>query len=222
MSAKILLVEDNAHYMEINKTALVKHGYTIYEATNLSDGRKLFLEHAPDLIVLDIMLPDGNGLLLCEELREGSQVPILFVSAKKEDDDVMAGFDVGGDDYLTKPYSLGVLLKRVEAVLSRTRQVPDKLIKGLLVLNLLSNEVLFDNTKLDINKGREFDVLFFLAKREGQIFTAEQIYEQVWGQPMVGDDNPIRKTISALRKKLEVAGYTITNEQGKGYVFEVG
>jgi len=221
MSATILLVEDNPHHMKINSEALSMKGYKTLEADTLAKGRKLFLEHAPDLILLDIMLPDGNGLELCEELRRGSDVPILFLSAKKEDEDVLKGLDIGGDDYLTKPYSINILVKRVENALEKSRRVPDKLIKGRLVLDLLSNTVTYDDVDLEI-KGRAFDVLFFLAKRENQIFTSAQIYEKVWNQPMLGDDGSIRTVIKTARNKLENTDYTISTEHGKGYTFERG
>ena len=220
MSAKILLVEDNPHYMKINSEFLAMKGYTVFEAETLAKGRELLLKEKPDLIVLDIMLPDGDGLELCEELRKGGDVPILFLSAKKTDDDIVAGFAAGGDDYLTKPYGLGVLLMRVQNVLAKSRSVPDTLMKGRLVLDLLSNSVTFDGRDLEI-KGKAFDVLFFLAKRENRMFTSEQIYEQVWGQTMAGDNNAVKKTISVLNNKLENTDYIISNEYGKGYSFVV-
>ena len=223
MSEVILIVEDNPHHMKISSRALATKGYKVLEADTLAKGRELFLREAPDLIILDIMLPDGNGLELCEELREGrSEVPILFLSAKRTNEDIEAGFDAGGDDYLPKPYNLNILIRRVGAQLRRSRQVPDDLIKGRLILNLLSNKATFDGINLEIKKGKEFDVLFFLAKREGRIFSAEQIYEAVWEQDMMGDDTPIRKIIPELRRKLENTDYTVTTLHGKGYIFEQG
>lgn len=130
MSATILLVEDNQHYLKINQKILSSKGYKVLEAETLAKGRELFLQEKPELIILDIMLPDGNGLELCEELRAGNDVPILFVSAKKADDDIIAGFEAGGDDYLPKPYGLEILLKRVETILNRTNRGPDITNKG--------------------------------------------------------------------------------------------
>jgi DNA-binding response OmpR family regulator len=134
MSAKILLVEDNPRYMEINKEALTKNGYTVFEAASLTKGREMFLKETPDLIVLDIALPDG-------------------------------------DDYLTKPYGLNVLLKRVEKILAKSKTVPDTLVKGRLSINILSGTVTFDGRELGVKKGKEFNVLLFLAKMENTVLT---------------------------------------------------
>jgi len=222
MSATILLVEDNHHYLKINREILSGKGYEVLEADTLAKGRALLLQETVALIILDVMLPDGNGIELCEELRKGSDVPILFLSARKADDDIIAGFEAGGDDYLSKPYSLDILLKRVEAILRRTGRIPDSIYKGALTLDPFSSSALLNGVDLGVKKGKEFDLLLFLATNEGKMLGAEQIYERIWNQPMLGDDGAIRRTVTALRKRLEKSGYTITSEYGKGYVFERG
>jgi len=186
----------------------------------LTQGRELLLKEQPDLIILDVMLPDGNGLGLCEEIRQGSNIPIIFLSGLKEEKEIVAGFESGGDVYLTKPYGLNVLVKNVEALLNRSRDIPDSLVKGRLILNIVSNSVTCDGKDTGIKNGKEFEVLFYLAKREDKIISAGQIYEQVWGQPALGDDSAVRNVVSKIRKKLEVSDYTIATEHGKGYVFE--
>ena len=221
MNATILLVEDNPHHMKINKEVLSSEGYRIIEAETLEKGRELFLKERPNLIVLDVMLPDGNGLNLCEELRRGSQVPILFLSAKKADDDVVAGFKAGGDDYLTKPFNFGVLVNRVEAILRRHNQVPELLTKGSLTLDVYAKKVKSGGNDLDI-KGKEFDVLLLLWQNENKHLTAESIYGKVWSQPMLGEDATLKSTISRLRKKLKGTVYTITSTRNEGYCFEKG
>jgi len=222
MSATILLIEDNPEIQNMNRRALTRSGYFVIEAATLAQGEALFESENPDLIILDIMLPDGNGLELCKQLRGKRNIPILFLSALGKETEILEGFKAGGDDYLSKPYDLNIMLAKVDVILRRTREVLDTLIKGRLALDLLSNSVTLDGADLDIGKGREFDVLFFLAKREGKTFSAEQIYESIWKQPMAGDDNAVKKILSALRKKLEPTGYMITNEYGKGYCFEIG
>jgi len=222
MSATILLVEDNHHYMKINSEILSAKGYRVLEADTLTKGRELFIQETPSLIILDIMLPDGNGIELCEELRKGSDVPILFLSAKKEDEDIIAGLGAGGDDYLPKPYSLNILLKRVEAMLNRASRIPDIIHRGALDIDIFASSVSLNGVELDIKKGKEFDVFFFLAKNEDKMFSVEQIYERIWKQPMSADDPAIRKIVTSLRKSLAHSGYTITSEYGKGYLFERG
>ena len=222
MPIKILLVEDNPHIQRANKKALVMRGYHVLEAETLAQGRELLLKEQPDLIVLDVMLPDGSGLGLCEEIRHGSNIPIIFLSGLKEEKEIVDGFESGGDVYLTKPYGLNVLVKNVEALLNRSRYIPDTLVKGRLILNIVSNSVTLDGNDLGIGAGKEFEVLLYLAKRENKIISAKQIYEQVWAQSALGDDTAVRNVVSKIRKKLELSDYTITTEHGKGYVFERG
>ncbi|MCL2249387.1 MAG: response regulator transcription factor [Oscillospiraceae bacterium] len=222
MTAKILLIEDNLHIQKANKKALAMQGYHVLEAGTITKGQELLLNEQPDLIILDVMLPDGSGLDLCEEIRRDSNIPILFLSGLKEDAEIVEGFESGGDVYLTKPYGLNVLVKNVESLLNRSRDVPDTLVKGQLVLSIISKSVTFADKDLNIKSGKEFDVLLYLAKREGKLVAAKQIYEQVWGHYMLKDDAAVRNIIPQIRKKLEITGYTITTEHGKGYMFERG
>ncbi|MCL2280118.1 MAG: response regulator transcription factor [Oscillospiraceae bacterium] len=222
MTAKILLIEDNLHIQKANKKALAMRGYHVLETGTIAKGRELLLNEQPDLIILDVMLPDGSGLDLCEEIRRDYNIPIIFLSGLKEDKEIVEGFESGGDVYLTKPYGLKVLVKNVDSLLSRSRDVPDTLVKGDIVLSIISQSVTFDGNDLDIKSGKEFDVLFYLAKREGKLVGAEQIYQQVWRQSMLGDDTAVRNIVSQIRRKLEITDYTITTERGKGYIFERG
>ena len=146
----------------------------------------------------------------------------MFLSAKKEDEDIIAGLGAGGDDYLPKPYSLNILLKRVEAMLNRASRIPDIIHRGALDIDIFASSVSLNGVELDIKKGKEFDVFFFLAKNEDKMFSVEQIYERIWKQPMSADDPAIRKIVTSLRKSLAHSGYTITSEYGKGYLFERG
>jgi len=222
MPGKILLVEDNPHIQQANKKALVMRGYRLLEAETLTQGRELLLKEQPDLIILDVMLPDGNGLGLCEEIRQGSNIPIIFLSGLKEEKEIVAGFESGGDVYLTKPYGLNVLVKNVEALLNRSRIIPDTLVMGRLILNMVSNSVTLDGKDLGISAGKEFEVLLYLAKRENKIISARQIYEEVWAQPVLKDETSVKIIISRIRKKLKSSGYTIISEHGKGYMFQRG
>ena len=219
MSATVLLVEDNPHTMKINRTALTRHGYRVIEAKTLSCGRDLFDKEKPNLIILDIMLPDGNGLRLCEELRGDSNVPILFLTALGQDNNIVEGLKAGGDDYLPKSYGLEVLITRVEALLRRANIVPDTLTKGNLTIKILSNEVFINGEKQRLAQN-EFSLLLLLAQNENRLFSAESLYEQVWGQPMANDTTALKNAIYRLRKALGSSGFTIAFERGIGYSFE--
>jgi DNA-binding response OmpR family regulator len=206
--------------MKINRTALTKHGYRVIEAETLSEGRDLFDKEKPNLIILDIMLPDGNGLQLCEELRGGSNVPILFLTALGQDNNIVEGLKAGGDDYLPKSYGLEVLITRVEALLRRANIVPDTLTKGNLTIKIPSNEVFINGEKQRLAQN-EFSLLLLLAQNENRLFSAESLYEQVWGQPMVNDTSALKNTVYRLRKTLKDSDYAITFERGEGYCFEI-
>ena len=220
MNSTILLVEDNPHYLKINREILSSKGYKVLEADTLAKGREIFLKEIPALIILDIMLPDGDGIMLCEELREGSDVPILFLSAKKADSDVIAGFEAGGDDYLPKPYSLSILLKRVEALLRRSSQMPEMLTKDALTLDPLAGQAFLDGEDLLLSQ-KEFSLLLLFFQNENKILSAEFIFEKVWKAPLGEDRNTLQALISNLRKKIVMSGYGIDARRGQGYVFSL-
>ena len=218
MSATILLVEDNPQIMEVNRDVLLSRGFRVLEAETVAEGRRLFEAKAPDLIVLDILLPDGNGLNLCEELRGGSNVPILFVTALGHNDEVIAGLQAGGDDYLPKPYDIKVFVERINALLRRGQVVPEAVTKGGLTLTSFSNQAFVNGENLGLTR-KEFDLLSLLLQNEDRLLNAETLYEKVWGQPMIEDTSAIRTIASRLRNKIEPSGYTVEVIRNKGYIF---
>lgn len=221
MKPKILLVEDNPHILGINRKSLILRGYRVVEAQTLEQGRMLFEEENPHLIILDIMLPDGNGLNFCEELRCGSSVPILFLSAKESDNDVLAGLKAGGDDYLTKPYKLEVMLGRVEALLRRSQRIPEVVKKGAIEIRVISGEATLNGNNLHLSP-KELSLLLLLMQNENRYFNVDVLFKQIWGEIMPENDTSVKNTIYRLRKKLDGSGFTITAERGKGYCFEKG
>ena len=216
----ILLVEDNEQVMDGNKRMLERAGYETACALMLADARALISERMPDLIILDIMLPDGSGLDFMAEVRstESSRTPILLLTGLRGVDDRVRGLKEGGDDYLTKPYDFEELLARVEALLRRAQSVPETIRKGTLVLETFSNNAFIGDEDLVLT-GREFDVLFMLVLNEDKMLRTEDIYEKIWKQPLTGDKNAIQTIISRLRKKIEPSGHGIEAVRKAGYIF---
>jgi len=220
----ILLVEDDKDIQEVNKNMLARRGgYTVRLAMNLAEARRLIIEAVPDIIVLDITLPDGNGLDFLQELRHDLNIPVLLLSALDESGDIVRGLKAGGDDYLSKPYDNDVLLARIETLLRRTAYLPKTLTKGSLILDIISGRAFIDNEgdNLDLLlTQKEFAVLLLLAQNERSVMSAAAIYKTVWKQSSRFDKNTLQATISNLRKKIEPSGCTITSSYNQGYGFE--
>lgn len=220
MSGKlILLVEDNQQIMRGNERMLTRRGYGVVTALTLLEARKALEVRMPDLIVLDIMLPDGSGLDFMSGLRRHSKLPILLLTGLTTPEDVVRGLTAGGDDYLAKPYDFGVFLARVEALLRRAEQIPEKLTRGRLSLDVAAGVAALDGTDLLLTQ-KEFALLLIFTQNVERFISAEYLYEKVWSQPMAGDSQALKKTIHNLRKKLENTGWRIEWCRGEGYCFE--
>ncbi len=219
--AVLLLVEDNREIMNINATALKMRGYEVLGAKNLKAGRELLAENDVDLIVLDILLPDGSGLDLCRELKQTRNTPILLLSALSTNDNIIEGLRTGGDDYLPKPYDVDVLLARIEALLRRAGSVPETLTLGPLTLDIVSGIAYLDRENLLLTQ-KEFAVLFLLVKNVERVVDKEDIFSAVWGQTTNDDRTALWTVISRLKKKLQPAqtGITISLRRPKGYILE--
>ncbi len=222
MSRTILLVEDNEHIMKINRDTLHNAGYRVLEAETAAQAREIFMEESPALIVLDIMLPDGDGLALCRRIRGDSNIPIIFLSAKKAKAEIIEGLKSGGDDYLPKPYDVDVLLARIEALLRRAGSVPETLTLGPLTLDIVSGIAYLNRENLLLTQ-KEFAVLFLLVKNAERIVDKDDIFKAVWGQTTNDDRTALWTVISRLKKKLQPAqtGITISMRRPKGYILEL-
>lgn len=216
---RILLVEDNEQIMQGNERLLIRRGYEVACALTLLDAQKVLKNKIPDLIVLDIMLPDGSGLNFMAEIRKYSQVPILLLTGLTTPEDIVRGLTAGGDDYLPKPYDFGVLLARIEALLRRAEQVPERIQKGRLNLDITADVATLDGIDLLLSQ-KEFALLLIFVQNEERFIGAEYLYEKVWKQPMQGDSNALRSTLKRLRAKLDGSGYCIALSKGEGYCFE--
>jgi len=204
---KILIVEDDINLLETIKYNLHKEGYDVVTA---SDGEKA-LETArkdkPDLLILDIMLPKLNGFEVCRILRKETTVPILMLTAKADETDKIVGLEIGADDYMTKPFSLRELMARVRAMLRRAKMVEAPTAQasikiGNLEVDIARHRASLAGAALELSP-KEFDLLAFLAKNKGLVFSREQLLEKVWGYDFAGDTRTVDVHIRWLRQKIE-------------------
>ena len=215
----ILLVEDDAKLLNSNRLLLESNGCNVLVAETLAAAREFLHKVKPDAIVLDIMLPDGNGLDFLNEIRKASTVPVLLLTALNSNADMIKGLEAGGDDYLPKPFDVGVFLTRIKAMLRRAGHVPETLTKGALKLSVSSGQAFLNGADMLLPQ-KEFALLLLFAQNENRVLTADTISEKVWGQSTNEDTNALRFQIARLRKKMTGSGYTIVNEYGIGYCFE--
>jgi len=215
----ILLIEDNKKVQNYNKRMLTEEGFAVESALTLADAKAFLAQRTPDIIVLDVGMPDGNGIDFLREFRQTSKIPVLMLTGYGENKDIVLGFNTGCDDYLIKPYTFDILLVRLNRLLKSTEQVPDVVIRGLLTLKFTPMTAYLNGKDLILSQ-KEFTLLLFFIQNENRVMSAEYLYENVWGASMAGDDNVIKVTLSKLRKKISGSGYTIVAEYGEGYRFE--
>ena len=218
MSAKIMLVEDDAYLREGLCELLEKEGYAVESACNCSEGRNIFNKTVFNLVILDVMLPDGSGLELCTEIRnQGDDVPILFLTACDEEFQIVRGLDAGADDYVTKPFRLLELLSRVRALLRRRT--------GSTVYQ--NNDLFVDVSTMSVKKNgeniiltpTEFQILCILIQNSGIIVTRNNLLEKIWDcDGNFIDDNTLSVHISRLRDK--IGADHIVTVRGTGYRWE--
>jgi DNA-binding response OmpR family regulator len=204
MTARILLVEDEVKLARFIELELSSEGYEISLAHDGMTGLSLLRESPPDLAILDWMLPGISGLEICRRLRStGSSIPVIFLTAKDEIGDRVAGLDAGADDYVVKPFSIEELLARIRAHLRRTQETDKDLFQfGDLSLNRRTREVYRGKRAINLT-AKEFDLLEYLLSHPRQVLTKTQILERVWGYDFMGDSNIIEVYIRYLRLKLE-------------------
>lgn len=221
MSYTILLVEDNPHILEINREALLMEDYQVLEA---ADGRTCMEQlstHDVDLIVLDVMLPDCDGLSLCRQIKRRYDIPVLFLSALGENEQVIEGLRAGGDDYLAKPYDIGVLLARIEARLRAAKGARRYVAYGGLRLDTVSMIAWYGERDLLLTQ-KEFLLLLTLIRGAGRLVSKETLYRDVWGADPGERHSAVYTTVSRLNKKLDdaEAGLRVTLHRGEGYALE--
>lgn len=223
----ILVIEDDPEIRDVILMYLSKHSFEVEVADRGDLAAAKVLEVQPDLIILDVVLPGKDGFEVCKEIRQLTAAPILFLSCKKEEQDKVTGLGLGGDDYMTKPFSPNELVARVKANLRRpylsgtAGEQPSRLRFGALQIDLLSRTVKLNQNEVILSK-KEFDLLKFLVSRPGQIFSHEELFREIWGQESFNDTRTIIVHISNLRKKIELDPSNpqhIINVHGVGYKF---
>ncbi|MEK3889960.1 response regulator transcription factor [Bacillus sp. FSL K6-3431] len=212
---KILIVDDDADIRKVLQLYLCKAGFDVIEAEHGEGSLTLFDQENPDLIILDVMLPGLDGLEVCQIIRRKSDVPIIFLSAKEDDVDKIVGLGIGGDDYISKPFSPSVLTAKVKAHLRRKRLL-DNQINQLekehdkqaiiaypgLVINQESYSVKANDEEIQLS-AKEYRILCLLAANPNKVYTVEQLFQLVWGEESFGDHRTVMVHISNLRKKIE-------------------
>jgi DNA-binding response OmpR family regulator len=203
--ATVLVVDDEPIVREVVVRYLERDGYEALEADDVQSARDLLQRHSPSLVVLDIMLPGGDGLELCREIRAGSEIPIIMLTARADEADRIVGLELGADDYVTKPFSPRELTARVRTVLRRS--VPrlngsERLIFGELEIDGVTHEVFVRGESIRMT-AKEFDLLSFLARHPRQVFSRQQLMDGVWGYEAAYDTGTVTVHIRRLREKIE-------------------
>ena len=215
---KILIVEDDADIRAANRDLLELAGYRVVTASTLASGRDAVERNHPDLVILDVLLPDGSGLDLCRDLRKSDDVRILFLSALNTSEDVVEGLRRGGDDYLGKPYLTEELLLRVQALLrrGRVRESSHDAWTGPLEWRPSARQVFADGEDLLLSP-HEYAVLELLCANRGRWVSSEEVFREVWNVDPSGDLHVVHNHISTLRHKLAPHGVKIETKRGQGY-----
>jgi two-component system KDP operon response regulator KdpE len=224
-----LLVDDESQQLSAAQWMLQAAGFDVLTANNGRQGLQLALEQSPDLVLLDWMMPDMDGLEVCRRLREYSSVPIIMLTALSSEQNKIAGLEAGADDYLTKPFGGGELLARVRAVLRRASPPPTTPDPATLCLETLRVDFANRRVWLDEQEVRlsptEFSLLRELARQPGQVLTNEQIIQRVWGTDYTEDTAMVRKVVHRLRQKIEQDPQEpryILSQPGFGYYLAEG
>ena len=219
---KILVADDEPHIREVVTLYLQKEGFTVYPAADGEEALSIEAEIRPDLLLLDVMLPNGSGWDICRSIDR--QVPVIFLTAKTAENDKLTGFSLGADDYITKPFSPRELVARVKAVLKRSGRLLDpgsRLEFPGLAIDAAAQLVEIGEQTASLAP-KEFELLLFLARHPRTVFSREQLLTNVWGYDFDGDDRTVDATIKRLRHKINHAGHDyIHTVWGVGYKFEV-
>lgn len=226
MSPAVLVVDDEKAIVEFVELNLKRHGFRVLKAYRGEEAIEIVREKKPDIIVLDIMLPDIDGFQVCQRIREISQVPVIMLTARGEDVDKIIGLEMGADDYMAKPFNPRVLVARIKAILRRlasaTPEKPSVLLFGNMKMDLINRTLVKDNKNIELTP-REFDLLKFLVTSEGKLLKRQEIIDEIWKHEYV-DFRSVDVHIRRLREKIEedpTEPLRILTVWGKGYKFSI-
>lgn len=220
---KILLVDDESRMRKLVRDFLVKSNYEVVEAEDGAAALDIFFEaNDVDLVILDVMMPKVDGWQVCKEIRAYSKVPIIMLTAKSDERDELLGFELGVDEYISKPFSPKILVARVEAILRRTSQVSaDKLLEaGGIRIDKAAHSVMVDGRAVELSY-KEFELLSYFMENKGIALSREKILNSVWNYDYFGDARTIDTHVKKLRSKMGEKGDLIKTIWGMGYKFEV-
>ena len=221
---KILVVDDESRMRKLVKDFLVREGYTVLEAGDGMEAMDIFYEDKDiALIILDVMMPKMDGWQVCREIRESSKVPIIMLTARSEERDELQGFDLGVDEYISKPFSPKILVARVNAILRRTRGTTggDVIEAGGIRMDKAAHIVEIDGKPVELSY-KEFELLSYFMENAGIALSRDKILNNVWNYDYFGDARTIDTHVKKLRSKLGDKGEYIRTIWGMGYKFEVG
>ena len=228
MSNKILVVDDDLHICELLKLYLENENYTVYVANDGQSAVDIFAAKAPDLVLLDIMLPKMDGWQVCREIRKSSSVPIIMLSAKGETFDKVLGLELGADDYVTKPFEAKEVKASIKAVLRRTKGDGDSsaaekktVIYDKLEINIVNYELKVNGVAVD-TPPKELELIYHFASNPNRVYTRDQLLDEVWGFDYYGDSRTVDVHVKRLREKLEGVSeqWALKTVWGVGYKFE--
>lgn len=223
---KIMVVDDDKNICELLRLYLEKEGYQVVIANDGKEAVELNEKEDPELILLDIMLPQLDGWQVCREIRKKSQVPIIMLTAKGEVFDKVLGLELGADDYIVKPFETKEVVARIKAVLRRTGQNQGETVKEVkydkLSINLTNYELKVNGVQVD-TPPKEMELIYHLASNPNRVFTRDQLLDEVWGFDYYGDSRTVDVHVKRLREKLEGVSdkWALKTVWGVGYKFEV-
>jgi two-component system KDP operon response regulator KdpE len=224
--SKLLLIDDDESLTELLSDYLKKQGHTVCVANDGLDGVRQLFANKPDLVILDVTMPIRDGWQTLERIREMSQIPVIMLTARDEEAEILKGFALGTDDYVTKPFSFAQLVARVDAVLARAGQAPGddqmRLEQGGLEVDLSTKRVRRDGELISLTP-TEFKLLVALMRRAGDVVSPEELVSEVWGKQYAGEIGHVRRYVWHLRRKIEPSPehpLYIHNERGFGYRFQ--